>query len=138
MRFSCSAVPASAGNALAPRFYKAFVDGCEPEDELNLELVCILHDHFEKQYPPVLLVLVLRELNPLVVLQAFEKLDGTMRRDWPFLSDENLDAINARCRYYTGITPLTHETELHNLLFELAPAPDSANGYRVKSLREVA
>lgn len=81
----------------------------EAAKEQSLELIFKLSQCFNGHYPADLLVFVLRELNPSLLLQADTETD---RRDWPWLSDQHLDAVESACRYYANIPVPSHEREL--------------------------
>ena len=100
--------------------YFLYAHGCETAEEQSLELVYNLDHYFDGTYPTDLLVFVLRELNPDVLLQADE---STGRRDWPWLSDADLDTVGQDCRRYLGHAEPGHERELDELLVNLRLAP---------------
>lgn len=112
---------ASAVGVSVSLFYHAYAAGCEPDEQLHLELVHELFSVFDGRFCPVLLALALRELNPPVLLLAVDEPNGTVRRDWPWLADEHLDALEYRCQQYLGTAPAAHRQELNNLLAGLAP-----------------
>ena len=100
--------------------YHAYTRGCEAAEEQSLELIFKLSQCFDGHYPADLLVFVLRELNPPLLLQADTE---TGRRDWPWLNDRDLDAVERAYRYYANTPVPTHERELQKLLATLAPLP---------------
>ena len=104
--------------------YHACTRGCEAAEEQSLELIFKLSQCFDGHYPADLLVFVLRELNPPVLLQADTE---TGRRDWPWLSDQHLDAVERACRYYANIPVPSHERELQKLLVDLLPSVEAAD-----------
>ena len=61
---------------------------------------------------------MLCELNPRLVLESDP---DAGRRDWPWLNDENLDALERGCRHYLGEGEPVHEQQLHAMLATLAP-----------------
>jgi hypothetical protein len=98
--------------------YHAYTRGCEAAEEQSLELIFKLSQCLDGHYPADLLVFMLRELNPRVVLEADPE---TGRRDWPWLNDRDLDAVERACRYYANTPVPTHERELLELVATLAP-----------------
>ena len=93
--------------------YHACTCCCEAAKEQSLEVIFKLSQCFDGHYPADLLVFVLRELNPPVLLQADTE---TGRRDWPWRSDQHLDAVAQDCCHYLG-----RPTPMHELLATLAP-----------------
>lgn len=61
---------------------------------------------------------MLREFNPRVLLQANAE---TGRRNWPWLSDEILDAVDSKCRQSIGMAMPAHQAALDALPFSLIP-----------------
>ena len=105
--------------SLNPSYY-AYTCDCEAAEEQSLELIFKLSQCFDGHYPADLLVFVLRELNPPVLLQADTE---TGRCDWPWLSDQHLDAVEQDCRHYLSRPAPVHERELDELLVNLRLAP---------------
>ena len=61
---------------------------------------------------------MLREFNPRVLLQANAE---TGRRDWSWLNDETLAAVDSKSRQGIGMATPAHQAALDALLFGLSP-----------------
>lgn len=108
---------------LNPSYY-AYTRGCEAAEEQSLELVYNLSHYFDELYPTDLLIFVLRELNPPVQLEIDEV---TGRRDWPWLSEADLETLENNCRHYSGEPVPTHQRELQKLMVDALPNVETAD-----------
>ena len=98
--------------------YHAYTCGCEAAEEQSLELIFKLSQCFNGNYPAYPLAFMLRKFNPRLLLQANAE---TGRRNWPWLSDEILNAVDSKCRQSISMATPAHQAALDALPFCLIP-----------------